>query len=270
MKVVILAGGYANRLRSVTNNGEIAKTLLEITAEGKTQPILYFLLDKVRELPAVDNIILVANDKYKDQIVNAIHEYASENKCPKFTIISDGSNSPEHAMGANFALNLADACIPAEYDQPILVTACDNYFDFDLNDLYAFYTKMENQTGGPVNVVASKLYPDSEREFIANNFGILNVDKDKRILSLDEKPGIENIKTNNVSLALYMFNRDDLGLIDTYMSITTDKKKRDSLGYFINYVTQRTDSFTYEISGAFCDIGTPDEYYKMKNNGFNV
>ena len=261
MKVVILAGGYANRLRSVTNNGEIAKTLLEITAEGKTQPILYFLLDKVRELPAVDNIILVANDKYKDQIVNAIHEYASENKCPKFTIISDGSNSPEHAMGANFALNLADACIPA---------ACDNYFDFDLNDLYAFYTKMENQTGGPVNVVASKLYPDSEREFIANNFGILNVDKDKRILSLDEKPGIENIKTNNVSLALYMFNRDDLGLIDTYMSITTDKKKRDSLGYFINYVTQRTDSFTYEISGAFCDIGTPDEYYKMKNNGFNV
>ena len=62
MKAVILAGGYANRLRSVTDNGRIAKTLLPIDVEGKTQPILYFLLDKIHSLKGVDEIIGVVND----------------------------------------------------------------------------------------------------------------------------------------------------------------------------------------------------------------
>lgn len=262
MKAVILAGGYANRLRSVTDNGRIAKTLLPIEAEGKNQPILYFLLDKIHAIKDIDEIIVVVNDLYKKQISNACKNYQSS---VKFTIVSDGSNGPEQAKGANYAILMANKTIPQDYEDNVLVMASDNYFEFDLNEMVDKYDDISSHVCEPINMVISKVYPDSEREYIANNFGILNLGYDKKINSLDEKPGIENLKTNNVSLAIYMFNRPDLNKIGEYMEQNkSDKKRRDSLGYFINYTIQNSPTYTYEIDGEFCDIGTPDEYYKMR------
>ena len=262
MKAVILAGGYANRLRSVTDNGRIAKTLLPIEAEGKNQPILYFLLDKIHAIKDIDEIIVVVNDLYKKQISNACKNYQSS---VKFTIVSDGSNGPEQAKGANYAILMANKTIPQDYEDNVLVMASDNYFEFDLNEIVDKYDDISSHVCEPINMVISKVYPDSEREYIANNFGILNLGYDKKINSLDEKPGIENLKTNNVSLAIYMFNRPDLNKIGEYMEQNkSDKKRGDSLGYFINYTIQNSPTYTYEIDGEFCDIGTPDEYYKMR------
>ena len=262
MKAVILAGGYANRLRSVTNNGEIAKTLLPIEAEGKCQPILYFLLDKIKDLKNVDEIIVVVNDMYYSQIKEACKKYKIKTK---FTIVSDGSNGPDEAKGANFAIFTANKAISKESQDTILVMASDNYFQFDLNKFVDKYNEISSSVCEPINMVISKVYPDSAREFIAKNFGILNIGYDKQIISLDEKPGIENLKTNNVSLALYLFNRLDLNKIVEYMQQNNnDKKKRDSLGYFINYTIHNSPTYTYEIDGEFCDIGTPEEYQKMK------
>ena len=261
MKAVILAGGYANRLRPVTDNGRIAKTLLPIDVEGKTQPILYFLLDKIHSLKGVDEIIVVVNDLYHNQIKKACQDYNSK---INFTLVSDGSNSPEQAKGANYAILKANNTIPYSYDDKILVMASDNYFEFDLNELVKKYDDLASQSPRPINMVSSKVYPDSDREYIAKNFGILNINKNKRIISLDEKPGIENLKTNNVSLAIYLFNRADLDKIETYMEQNKmDKKKCDSLGYFINYTIEKSPTYTYEIDGEFCDIGTPDEYKKL-------
>ncbi len=262
MKAVILAGGYANRLRSVTNGGKIAKTLLPIEAEGKNQPILYYLLDKIHDTKNIDEIIVVVNDLYKEQIKQACKDYDSS---IKFTMVSDGSNGPEQAKGANYAILMANKTIPLNYRDNILVMASDNYFEFDLNELVDKFDEISSKSQQPINMVISKVYPDSEREFIANNFGILNVGKNKRIISLDEKPGIENLKTNNVSLAIYMFNRSDLDKIEEYMELNKlDKKRRDSLGYFVNYTIEHTPTYTYEIDGEFCDIGTPEEYRKME------
>ena len=67
MKAVILGAGYATMLRSVTNNGEIAKPLLDIYAEGKTQSILYFLLDKLFKTNFFDEVIVITNNKYYNQ-----------------------------------------------------------------------------------------------------------------------------------------------------------------------------------------------------------
>lgn len=261
MKAVILAGGYANRLRSITDNGRIAKTLLPIEVKGKTQPILYFLLDKIHSIKSVDEIIVVVNDLYHDQIKKACQDYNSK---INFTLVSDGSNSPESAKGANYAILKANNTIPISYEDKILVMASDNYFEFDLNELVKKYDDLTMQPPRPINMVLSKVYPDSEREYIAKNFGILNIGKSKRIISLDEKPGIENLKSNNVSLAIYIFNRTDLDKIETYMEQNKlDKNKRDSLGYFINFTIENSPTYTYEIDGEFCDIGTPDEYRKL-------
>lgn len=266
MKVVILAGGYARRLEPVTNGGEIAKTLLPIDVDGDPRPILHHLLEKVVDVGEVDEIIVVVNEKYKHQIKESCDLFYATNETydKRLTILSDGSTGPENATGANNAMRVANAHIPANYRGNVMVMASDNYFEFPLTRLVDYYYKLQDDFGDYINLIVSKVYPDSQREFIAKNFGIINADSNNHITSLDEKPGIENLKSNNVSLALYILNRQDFAEIDNYMATTPDAKKRDSMGYFVNHlITQNHNCYTYPYSGKFCDIGTPDEYYSL-------
>ncbi len=269
MKAVILAAGYATRLRSVTNNGELAKPLLEITAEGKTQPILYFLLDKFFDTEFFDEVIVITNNKYYKQFYKAAHEYekTGKAKCP-INVLNDGTNSTEEAKGANGDLLIANNYIPAKYNDQVFVVAGDNYFDFSINKVLEFYdTIWRDSYMQDVNVVVSKHYPESEKEDIANKFGILDMRNNFRVVSLDEKPGIENIKSTNVCLATYIFNRADFALIDYYYNhVAQTKKERDSLGYFINYIIHNTMTFTYPFEGTFIDIGSPEDYYSLTQN----
>ena len=228
MKAVIIAAGYATRLTNVTNNGEIAKTLLPINVNGTTKPILHFLLDKLEVLPVLDEIIVVTNNKYKNQIIDSINQHGST---VPVQILSDGTTQAP-AKGANMAMKIANDHISEDYSGEILVLGSDNYFEFSLLNMYYQFQDLCAEYGDDVNIIASKTYPESDREFIAKNFGILETDKDNYITDLAEKPGIENLKSNNVSLASYMFNRQDFDLINYYMQYAQGKQ-RDSLGYFI-------------------------------------
>lgn len=265
MKVVILAGGYATRLVSVTNNGKIAKPLLPISAEGKTQPMLYFILDKIKCLGSlVDEIVLLTNEKYYVQMRNACTDY--DGVLP-ITVLSDGSTCPENMRGANGTLSIANDYI-GDYEGDVLVLAGDNYFDFSLKDLVKFHKeKTQNNTSKiyNVNTVVSKRYPESDKAYIADKFGILNLEG-QRVLALEEKPGINNIKSTNACLAVYLFNRQDFGLINNYMhAFESEPKMRDSLGYFINYIISKSKTYTYAFEGKFIDIGSPADYYSMNN-----
>lgn len=271
MKVVILAAGYANRLRSETQDGLLPKTVLPITINGKKSSILSFIYDKIGEIKDdVDELVVVVNDKYEKSIIEETQKYYNKHSRNfDISIISDGSADPSEAKGANYAMRIAQANIPDDYTGDIMVMASDNYFDFSLNEFVDEYNRLSNKK--PINMVVSKVYPDSEREFIAKNFGILDIGKNNKILGIDEKPGIENLKSNNVSLALYMFNNEDFKRIHEYMDMMKDDpKRRDSLGYFINYLTKCTDMYTFPIDSFFCDIGTPEEYRKMRDEGHNT
>lgn len=261
MKAVILAAGYAKRLNSITNNGEIPKTLLDINVHGKKMPILVYLLDKINQIKSIDEIIIITNNKYFEQILSVCGQYRSY---APISMYSDNSTSVENATGANRAIQLANHRIPETYTDDILIMGSDNYFEFDLNEFVDTYDYLTSLSKSRINMIASKTYPDKDREFIAENFGILNVDELHRIVSLDEKPGIENLRSNIVSLAMYIINRDDLNLIDRYMiKYENDPKKRDSMGYFMSHLIKNTSAYAFEIPGRFCDIGTPQEYANL-------
>ncbi len=265
MKAVILGAGYATRLRSVTNNGEIAKPLLEISAEGKTQPILYFLLDKLFKTDYFDEVIIITNNKYYSQFYSAVQEYANAGKSNcEINVLNDGTNSSEEAKGANGDLFIVNNYIPKDYNDDVLVVAGDNYFDFDIADLVEFYYDICTENNCDCNVVVSKKYPESEKENIADKFGILDLDKTSRVYALDEKPGVEKIKSTNVCLATYVFNRADFDLISLYLeSVAETQKQKDSLGYFINFIIKNTLTYTYQFRGKFIDIGSPEDYYSL-------
>ena len=270
MKAVILAAGYATRLRSVTNNGEIAKPLLEISAEGKTQSILYFLLDKLFKTNHFDEVVVITNNKYYKQFISAVKEYENEGRANcKINVLNDGTNSSEEAKGANGDLFIANNYLPMDFDDDVLVVAGDNYFDFDIDDLVNFYYDVNMR--GNCNVVVSKRYPESEKEDIASKFGILDLDDSARVHALDEKPGIDKIKSTNVCLATYIFNRLDFDLIAHYLQfVAKTQKEKDSLGYFINFIIKNTPTYTYQFDGEFIDIGSPLDYYSIAGQPKNI
>lgn len=273
MKVIILAGGFATRLESRTNNGEIAKTLLPITVEGKTQPILHFILDKIHAVKSneITEVIVVSNNKYYEQIRSACKEWKTANNSNlQFALLNTNCNDKSEAKGANADLNLANRYIPENSKEQVLVMASDNYFNFPLDNLINYYNYL-NDIEKASSVVVSKKYPESEKEFISKNYGILNIGYLNRIISLDEKPGLEKCKSTNVSLALYVMDRNTFSLLDTYLEENANNpKQRDSLGCFINYIIHNSQSYTYPHSGIFYDIGSPEEYDKLSGKTNNL
>ncbi len=163
MKAVIIAAGYATRLTNVTNNGEIAKTLLPINVNGTTKPILHFLLDKLEVLPVLDEIIVVTNNKYKNQIIDSINQHGST---VPVQILSDGTTQAP-AKGANMAMKIANDHISEDYSGEILVLGSDNYFEFSLESMYYDYQTCCANINDDINFIASKTYPDKDKEFIA-------------------------------------------------------------------------------------------------------
>ena len=58
MKAVVTCAGYASRLWPLTK--EIPKPLLEV----KGRPIIEHIIDKVSEIPEVDSIYVITNEKF--------------------------------------------------------------------------------------------------------------------------------------------------------------------------------------------------------------
>src|SRR5688572_1927026 len=91
MKAIILAAGYATRLKPLTER--TAKPLLPVAG----RPMIEFILDKVRELPEVDEVHVVTNHRFAP----AFAEWADRRSAaPRVTVHDDGTTSNEDRLGA--------------------------------------------------------------------------------------------------------------------------------------------------------------------------
>jgi glucose-1-phosphate thymidylyltransferase len=128
MKAIILAAGYATRLYPLTMNQP--KALLPLA--GK--PILDYIVEKIEEVPAIDEILLITNTKFYPNFCTW-----AENKKGGLpvSVFDDGTDSDETKLGAIGDLQfLIDK---VGIDDDILLMASDNYFEFSLKDFYDFY-----------------------------------------------------------------------------------------------------------------------------------
>lgn len=266
MKVVILAAGYATRLRSVTNNGEIAKTMLPISAEGKTQPMLYFLLDKINKInedeDIVDEVVIITNEKYVDQLTKASENY---NKGVKISVMSDGTTSTADALGANGDMRFVNNRMKS--DEPVLIVASDNYFEFELKDLINHYEDKQDETNKALSMIVSIEFPPEQLEYGQNGFAMLTEDENGKVTSMVEKPlkfyG-KMVDSNKGAIACYVLDKSHYDLINRYMEIYKDDKNlRDSMGCFMSWLANHIPVYNFSYSGKFYDIGTPDQYYEM-------
>ena len=86
MKAIVLAAGFATRMYPLTRDR--AKPLLDVGG----RPVLSWILDRVLEVPEVDEVVVVTNGRFEEQFEAWCAGY--EARVP-VRVISDGTTDNE-------------------------------------------------------------------------------------------------------------------------------------------------------------------------------
>jgi glucose-1-phosphate thymidylyltransferase len=231
MKALILAAGYATRLRPLTD--EIPKQLLPV---GE-RPMVDWILDRITETSA-DEIHLVTNARFAQNF-----ERWAEGKDVR--VHDDGTTSNEDRLGAIGDIHFVGL------DDDLLVVAGDNLFDYSLADYESYW----RQKGGSCVAVLDV----GDRE-LAKKYGIVEVDADDRLIGFVEKP--EDPPTTLCATATYFYNREHAALVSTYLE---EGNPPDQPGYFIAWLHKRATVYAYRFPGEWYDVGDRDQLLEADN-----
>ena len=237
MKALILAAGYATRLRPLTDNR--AKPLVPVGG----RPMVDWTLDKISEVPDVDEIHLVTNGRFATDF----KEWARDREV---VIHDDETESNEDRLGAiGDIVFVADA---QEWEgEDVLVVAGDNLFDFSL----AEYVDWWQTKDGSAIAVYAQPNPD-----LVSQYSVVELDSDDRVLSFVEKP--EKPESNLTAIATYVYHRAHLALLRAYLA---EGNSPDQPGHFIAWLHTRAPVYGYRFDGEWLDIGDHSQLLEADN-----
>ncbi|HEU5058202.1 MAG TPA: nucleotidyltransferase family protein [Kofleriaceae bacterium] len=232
MKAIILAAGYATRLRPLTER--TAKPLLPIAG----RPMIEYICDKIAELDEVDSVHVVTNHRFAPAFADWAARRAG---ATPVAVHDDGTSSNQDRLGAigdiQFTIDRAGLA-----GDDLLVIAGDNLFDFSLADLAAFW---RGKPGG--SAVALYRCPDPK---LVVQYSIVELDADDRITSFIEKPAQPT--TDLVAIAIYLYRREHAALIRRYLD---EGNSRDQPGNLVAWLQARAPVYGYRFAGDWLDIG---------------
>lgn len=240
MNVLILAAGYATRLYPLTLHK--SKPLLEVG--GK--PIIEWLMDSLVNVPDLETVYVVTNDKFASDFEAWSNRY--RDRQPKFTfkIISDGSKSDEDKLGAigdiNFVVTRENLT-----NNALLIIAGDNLFT---ESLAGFVTSAK----GTAATVA--VYDVSDTEAI-KKYGNITVNAEGIITRFEEKPA--NPRGTLAAIALYYYSPEVLSLLRGYLAAGNNP---DQPGRFVQWLYGRKPVKTFQLKGRWLDIGSKETLEK--------
>jgi glucose-1-phosphate thymidylyltransferase len=236
---VILAAGYATRLRPLTD--DLPKHLLPVG----NRPMLEWVLDAVGEVEEVDAIHLVTNRRFAP----AFERWAE----PHGVLVhDDGTTSNEDRLGAVGDLNLVIEAAGLRDDE-LLVLAGDNLFELSLPRLVEWSrTKPQPASAVPLHDVG-----DLE---LATHYGIAEIDEQERIVQFVEKPS--DPPSTLASTLIYVLPPEHVRLIRTYLA---DGQSPDNAGSFLGWLTRREAVYGYRFEGSWYDIGNRDQLLEADN-----
>ena len=237
MKAIALAAGYATRLYPLTLN--TPKPLLKIA--GK--PMIEYILDKLYEIPSLDEIFIITNDKFFDKFNNWINNYKSN---ISIEIINDKTNSNEDRIGA---IGDIDLVIKREkINDELIIVAGDNLFEFSLKEFVDF--SKDNP------IVASH---DINNIDLAKQYGILSVDDKYKITNFEEKP--EKPKSTLAATCIYFLPSDIVKMIDEYIQ---KGNPTDKPGHFIQWLYKETEVYSFVTKERWFDIGSKEQLEEVR------
>ncbi len=230
MKAILPCAGYATRLYPLTENQP--KALLEV----KGRPILSHIVSKVGEIKAVDEIMVVTNDKFHSHFA----EWAkSVNSKVPIKVINDRTTSNETRLGQigdiNFVLK------QEKIDDDVLVVAGDNLFNFSLLPAHNLFVQK--------NKFLNALYDVKSIES-AKELGIAKIDENRRITGFVEKP--REPPSTLASLGIYFIPRHEVSLIKKYLD---EGNNPDKMGFFIAWMLKNSEVHSHVYREKWFDIG---------------
>jgi glucose-1-phosphate thymidylyltransferase len=231
VKALILAAGYATRLRPLTDT--IAKPLLPVGG----RPMVDWILDRIAETSA-DEIHLVTNDRF-----GADFERWAADK--NVHVHNDGTTSNEDRLGA-----IGDIAFVG-LDDDLLAIASDNLFDYSLSE-YEDYWRAK---GGSCIAVYDVGDPE-----LAKKYGVVDVDGDDRVTNFVEKP--EHPPTTLCATATYLFGQEDVARMRTYLD---EGNPPDQPGNYVAWLHKRTPVYAYRFPGEWYDIGDTEQLLEADN-----
>jgi glucose-1-phosphate thymidylyltransferase len=237
VKALLLAAGYATRLRPLTD--EVAKPLLPVAE----RPMIDWILDRIEEADEIDGVHVVTNAVYAP----GFERWASGRG---ITVHDDGTSSNETRLGALGDIRLAVRQGGLGADG-LLVIAADNLFEFSLADYIAFW----RAKGGSALAVHRLADPS-----LASLYGVVELDGDDRVIGMEEKP--ERPRSDLVSTATYLFSAVHLELLERYLD---EGNRPDPPGAFLTWLAEREPVYGFRFSDSWLDIGDPGQLLAADN-----
>jgi glucose-1-phosphate thymidylyltransferase len=232
VKAIVLAAGYATRLRPLTDS--IPKQLLPVGG----RPMMDWLVDKLVEVDEIDAIHVVTNARFAGDF----ERWAAGREV---SVHDDGTRTNEDRLGA-----IGDVRFTIEQGglegADLLVIAGDNLFDFSLADYVSWW-----RTKGVASAVA--VYDVRDRG-LAKQMGIVALDEDERVISFVEKP--DDPASTLAATAAYIYHREHVPLVARYLD---EGNPPDQPGRFIAWLHAREPVYGYRFEGEWLDIGDRDQ-----------
>jgi len=232
MKALILAAGYATRLRPLTD--AVPKQLLPVGG----RPMVDWILDRIEETSA-DEVHLVTNARFAA-------DFARWAKDKDVRVHDDGTTSNENRLGAIGDIQFAGV------DDDLLVIAGDNLFEYSLADYESYWRAHEGASCIAVLDVG-------DRE-LAKQYGIVDVDEHDRVVDFVEKP--EDPPTTLCATAAYLYTREHARLVSTYLE---EGNPPDAPGNYVAWLHKRAPVYAYRFAGEWFDIGDRDQLLEADN-----
>ena len=239
MKALVLAAGFATRLRPLTDR--TPKPLL--TVGGRT--ILDRMLDQFRASGEIDELALVTNHAHHDAFALWRDRRHAEDPDLPIEILDDGATTNETRLGA--VRDLALAVETLSLDAPLLVAAGDNLFDFDFRKFF------DDHACNPRTLVLS--YEEDDPARLTRSGVATLADDDSRILELVEKP--EHPASRWVCPPIYLFEADALEELPAFLAYGADT---DAPGNFVAWLAERGLVWAHRMNGARYDVGNVASY----------
>ena len=235
MKAIILAGGYATRLRPLTEDR--SKCLLPVGG----RPMVDWILDNVRRVREVDAVHLVTNSRFAGDFA----EWARGRQ--GVFVHDDGTTSNEDRLGAigDVAFTLERAGIE---DEDVLVIAGDNLFEYSLQEYVDFW--------GSKGVASAVAIRDVGDLRLAAQYGVVALDEDDRVIEFVEKPA--DPKSTLCATATYVYHREHVPLVARYLD---EGNAPDQSGSFFEWLRAREPVYGYRFSGYWLDIGDREQLH---------
>jgi glucose-1-phosphate thymidylyltransferase len=242
VKAIVLAAGYATRLRPLTDT--IPKMLLPLAG----RPMLEYLLQRIEAVAEIDGIHIVTNARFAGDFAG----WATDRSGLRpISVWNDGTTSNEDRLGAigDIRFTIEEAGLEGE---ELLVVAGDNLIEYSLEDYVRFWREKGEGAAIAVHHVA-----DPE---LIKQYGVVELDDDDRVVSLEEKP--DRPRSDLAATAAYLYRAEQAALITPYLD---EGNPADAPGNFVVWLYPRAPVYAYRFEGGWMDIGDPRQLLEADN-----